>query len=473
MEVLRQHRNYFFILLFLSLSFAMYWGCLGNYFFMDDFHWLARGIIVHSSPGEMFTIEGRDFNPVFIVLLGILIKIFGISTVVLRSVSILVFSAVLWLLYRLLKQHLELPDMIALPAALLPAVNIFLSEVVLNLSALVYSLAFLFFLSSANALLQKKHWRFVFLAAAALLTKETVLLGLVPLLFLAKDKIDRRFILAALAGLGGIRALLQLALAGSSGSYTGFVDTGNFIYKLYFTLMRSMNLSPYSFSLETGFAVVLLILLLALYLGKKDQRMWFFASLFLVFSVFFSLLPKISSRYIFFPSIAFWGMLAILFTLLRHRFSGSPPITRILGFTLPVLLILLLLLNVVPIQKEIEDYRILGRFSKDFITEIGDEIKQVSTRSSIPPTLSFSKTDFRRLQAVYRRIIDRKNLPKLLPFRQHSIKGVIEPRHLVPIIFYPENYARWKTVKETPQFISGTIFLATKEHEGTRREKGL
>ncbi|MDQ1352205.1 MAG: hypothetical protein QG657_2511, partial [Acidobacteriota bacterium] len=32
-------------LLILCLNIFLYWGCQDNYFFSDDFEWLARGVL--------------------------------------------------------------------------------------------------------------------------------------------------------------------------------------------------------------------------------------------------------------------------------------------------------------------------------------------------------------------------------------------------------------------------------------------
>jgi hypothetical protein len=193
--------------------------------------------------------------------------------------------------------------------------------------------------------------------------------------------------------------------------------------------------------------------------SKKIGRELLYFLLFLViFSLFFSLLPKLSSRYFFYPSFGFWGMAA----LLAHYFYYSRRENKKLKYLLVPLLLISMLFNYPFIKREVNDYKILGDFSKQFIRQQGEIIKNEISGSKKTPggpgdTLIVYKLDRRQLAEVYKRIKDRENLPKLLPFRESSVGGVIKPKHLIPIIFYPDKIVRWHLINETPNYFKGSL----------------
>jgi hypothetical protein len=438
-------------LLIFSVLTGLYWGVHSNYFYMDDFHWVARAILVQDSPGEMFSIEGRDFNPVFLVLLALLIKIFGVSPFVLRIVSVLTLSGVIFTFFHILSHHFKIQRMFALCAALLLGMNVFISEVVLNLSALVYVLSMLLALLAITFYLDKKKWLFVLFMVLAFFTKETIILVMLPLFIYEREKSNRLFLAAVFGAAVLLRLLLQL---GATSGYTNFFSISNSFYKFYFIVVRSMSLSPYSIHLAVGIAVMAAIFFICGYfvIAKKERGFMFFVSLFAAYALFFAVLPKLSSRYVLFPSVGFWGIAA----LLTHYFHKQKESKKIKYALVPLVLISLLF-NFLSIQREVEDYRILGDFSKAFIQREGAFIKSVVENQKEGSEITLFKGGNRQLALVYQKILERDNLPKLLPFRSHSIGGVIEPRHLVPIVFYPDSIARWLTKEETDHYFRGNI----------------
>jgi hypothetical protein len=474
---------YFFIfLLIIAANGVLYWGFQHNYFFSDDFHWLGRAVLVQDSPGEIFKIEGRDFNPVFLLLLGILIKIFGLSPQVLRLISLLTFSAVIWMFFYILCRYFKVNIIIALSAALLSSFNVFVSEVVLNLAALVYSLSILLFLVALKFYFDKKQWLYAVFMLLAFLTKETIILAAFPLFVYEKEKNLRWFIVASTGGILLFRVLLQMTAAASS--YTGFLSFSNIFYKLYFIILRTMNLSPYTIALPVGIFVIIMLVLVSVYfikegmasptyycigsgkkhreekvcpknkvsegINKKGRGFLFFLLLLAIFPLFFSLLPKLSSRYFFYPTFGFWGIAA----LLTHYFYQKK---KYLQYALVPLFLISILFNYSPIKREIGDYKILGDFSRQFIQNEAVLINNQLSTHSTSSEITIYNRGTRQLASVYQQVIKRKNLPKLLPFRQHSIGGVIEPKHLIPIIFYPAKVIRWEPIEETPYYFKGRI----------------
>ena len=433
---------------------VFYWGIQDNYFFSDDFQWVSRAVLAQGpgSAGEIFKLKRRDFNPVFLIVLGVLIKIFGLSPVIFRVISLFIFSAVTAAFFYILYRYFKIHPLISLSAALLSALNVFVSEVVLNLSALVYSLSFLFFLAALKFYLDKKRMLYILFILSAFLTKEAVILGVIPLILFEKEKKNRLFLLASLGGMGLARMLLQL---GAASSYTNFLSFSNFFYKLYFIILRAMNISPYSIPLPVGIGVILLFFFISAYFmwtayRTKERGLLFFLSLFAFFSLFFSLLPKLSSRYFFFPALGFYGTAALLVHHLQR-------INKRFKYTLVPLVLVSILFNYALVKKEIEDYRILGDFSKNFIREQAVRIKDQINTVSESTQITIFKRDYRKLAGIYRQVVARGNLPKLLPFRKNSIAGVIYPKDLVPIIFYPERIVRWEPVEETDTYFIGKL----------------
>lgn len=442
----------------LCVNIFLYWGCWNNYFFSDDYEWLARGVLAQNlpdAPSEITRIEGRDFNPVFMILLTLVIRVFGLSPLAFRLLSLLVFSAVIFTFYHILSRYFRVNRLISLSATLLCGFNVFVSEAVLNMSALVYSLSLLLFLAGLQFFLAgKRIWYFLFLLLA-FLTKETIILAVIPLFFYAREKRDRWFIFISLGVLVMARALLQWVTA-APGTYTGFLGATHFIYKLYFILMRALNISPYAINPALGGAILVILALAAGYFafskkvgGNIRRGFIFFLPFLIVFTLFFTLLPKLSSRYFFYPSFGLWGIAA----LWAHYFHEK---NKKIKYALAPLLIISLFFNYSMIKQEIEDYKILGDFSRRYIRQ------QAAIIKTDPPAgeITIYKPDSRPLAEVYQQIKNRENLPKLLPFREHGIGGVIAPTHLVPLVFYPGKIVRWIPGRETPDYFSGRLKIA-------------
>lgn len=447
------NRFYLFAaVLILALITLFYWGIHSNYFYMDDFHWLARAINSQHSIQDIFTIEGRDFNPVFLILLSTLIKISGLSVLVMRAVSVLIFAGLTFTFFHLLCRYFNIHRLVALIAVLMFALNVFVSEALLNFSAMVYSLALLLALWAMIFFLKRKRVLFLVFMIAACLTKETILLVILPLIVYEKENSNRLFLAFSGAGLLVFRVLLQLTAATSS--YTSFMETRNFLHKLYFLLLRSLNLSPYAIPLILGIVLLLSVLAGGGYFAwKKRQRgLWFFLSMFFVYALLFAVLPKLSSRYVLFPSLGFWGAAVIAvhyFRQTKHK--------KILEWTLVPILLVTFLFNLVLIRKEVQDYRLLGDFSRTFILEQANHIKSAVYDET--SELFLLKGDMHRLAELYKLLHHRGHMPKLLPFRAHSIEGVIEPRHLIPIIYYPSRLAVWQLKEETKDWFKGHIIF--------------
>jgi len=457
-----KQRNVFVFLAILCVNAFFYWGAQDNYFFSDDFEWLARAVLAQN-PGDSLTeilrIEGRDFNPVFMILLTITIRVFGLSPTAFRLLSLAAFSGVLFLFFFILSRYFKVDRVIAFSAALLFGLNVYISEVMLNMAALVYSLSLLLLLAAVKFYLDGKRYRFLVFLLLAFLVKETVVLGAVPLLVFEKKKKDRLFLLAAVGGIGAFRVLLQATAAGT-GKYTGFLSFSKVFVKLYYIGLKAMNVSPYTMNVAVGITILVLLLLVSIYFslskktGETGRGFLFFFLFFVLFSLFLSLLPKLSSRYFFYPTPGFWGMAALA---AHYFYQSNNQNNKKLKFVLVPLVLISMLFNYPFVKREIEDFRILGDFSKQFIFQQGEVIKREAGDPVKASEIFVYKLNRQRLAGVYAQIKSRRNLPKLLPFRDHSVGGVIHPEHLIPLVFYPGKIIRWRPVGETSNYFTGFL----------------
>lgn len=456
----------------LAVNAFIYLGFQDNYFYSDDFEWLSRAVLAQhpgNFPTEILKIEGRDFNPVFVLLLTVIVRLFGLSPLAFRIISLLTFSTVIFMLFYILSRYFNVNRIIALSAALLFGLNVYLSEVVLNLAALVYSLSLLLFMIAVKYYLDGKRTLYIAFLLLAVLTKETVILGFIPLLAYEKEKKNRRFIAASIAGIVAIRVIMQMVLAGT-GTYTGFLTLSDFFVKFYYIVLKTMNISPYSMNPAVGAGIIVLLGAVSMYFiiskkaGELRRGFLFFLLFFIVFSLFLSMLPKLSSRYFFYPAPGFWGIAALLAhhfyennKKLNNKLNKKP--NKKLKYALVPLVLVSILFNYPMIRGETVDYKILGDFSKEFVLKQGTAVKEVAGEEIKTSEIILYKLNRRPLAEAYARVKGRGNLPKLLPFREHGIGGVIEPRHLVPLAFYPHAVVRWQGIKETPNYFTGRFLV--------------
>lgn len=284
--------------------------------------------------------------------------------------------------------------------------------------------------------------------------KETIILATVPLLLYEKLWKERLFLLISAFGVILTRIVFQL---GDTGSYAHFATTENFFYKLYFLILHPMNLSPFAMPLGVGIAALFLVAIVFIYFLRMKREAFFFAALFFTFVLFFAFLPKLSSKYYFYPCFAFWGLAA----LLGNRFYREGKSRRYVRLMLFFLLGISLAFNYPALKREIEDYRILGDFSKKYIAKQASLIKARVDLSSGVSELSIEKQDNRPLAQTYQEVYRRQNLLKLLPFRKKSIGGLITPTTLVPFIFYPKRVVRWQSIAETDSHFLGRCLTSS------------
>ncbi len=448
-----KHKKKLFILILILLIFVSYYKSLSNYFFSDDFEWISRAIVSQAEPLRAFKVYGRDFNPVFIIILSILIKIFGVSAFPIRLFFLSLFAITFAFLFHTLEKRLNFSQITAFSATFLVALNVYISEAALNLAASVYFLAFFLFLISFNYLSEKKIYLFFILFTLAFLTKEMIILTLIPVFIFSEKKIKKQILIFG-ASLLTLRFIIQFS---TTSQYTSFVSKKLFLAKLYFILLRSINLSPYKINPIYGlFLLTSIILLILIYMvkfgGEKDKTVVCIFVFWILYTIFFAFLPKLSSRYILYPSIGF----ILIYLKIFDAFSKY----KIIRFALTLLLVLSFVYNYPKIGKEIEDYKILGDFSKNFLIKIKTEfVKNIDPKRK-EQTIKIKKPEKTALIFTYAMVKRRGNLPKLLPMRKNSLGGVIYLKDLIPITFYPERIAIFKPKKITQtHFIGQILFL--------------
>lgn len=453
--------------------FFLYNGFQENYFFSDDFQWLAQAIQTENSPGAIFQVRGRDFNPLLSIFFWIVIKIGGISPMLLRIICFIIFSAVLFVFYYILSRYFAVNRLTALCAALLAGFNVFISEVLLYISTFVYALTLLLFFIALKFYLDGKKILFLLFMLAAFQVKETIILAVIALFFYEKQRNNRVFLVISSFFIILTRVVFQV---GEAGSYTNFAVTENILYKSYFLILHALNLSPYAMNLSLGIGIILILIIIFIYYSKQmgqtlslrsfkpaakdhiffkgqERNLLFFGLFFVIYILFFSFLPRLSSKYYFYPCFAFWGSAALLLDYFYKR-------SKLTRYFLVLLVIISLFFNYPAVKREIEDYKILGNFSRNFIEEQGKIIKNTISLDRFAKEAAevrIEKVSDRALRRVYDEIYNRGNMLKLLPVREHSLGGVLLPGDLLVIIYYPGWIVRWQPIKETDRYFLGTI----------------
>jgi hypothetical protein len=331
---------------------------------------------------------------------------------------------------------------------------------------------------------------------AAFQVKETIILAVIALFLYEKQRNNRLFLVITSFFIVLTRVVFQV---GETGSYTNFAVTENIFYKIYFLILHALNLSPFAMNLSLGIGIILLLLIIFIYYSKpmgqtlslrlfapaakekkfvrgsrgaifqksppgfssRERSLLFFASFFVTYILFFAFLPRLSSKYYFYPCFAFWGCAALLLEYFKKR-------NKLAKYFPVLLLVISLFYNYPAVKREIEDYKILGDFSRNFIEEQARLIKNAVRLDSFDnkaAEVRIEKVSDQALRRLYDDIYKRGNMLKLLPVREHSLGGVLSPGDLLAIIYYPDMIVTWKPVKETDEYFSGTI-----EFSRTRRQ---
>jgi len=233
----------------IALAGAVYIRALGLGFFSDDWQWLGRMNATLDRPSYVFTVFYRDFNP-FLHATFVLDWIAGGGrawSFHLQSIGLhLVTTALLFLVCR----RLSGSAVLAAAAALVFAVNVRLSEVVLWPAARGHELATLLTLGAVFVSGSRWRWRGAYAAlfyVLAMLSKETALAMLLAFPFLIPDW--RRMRVALVAMGTAAAAFVVFKLVATPGFDTTSAPLGDVVRKVPLLLLRPLGLSDwYPFS---------------------------------------------------------------------------------------------------------------------------------------------------------------------------------------------------------------------------------
>jgi hypothetical protein len=410
-----------------ALTVAVYAGTLGIGFYSDDYEWLARMTPVLERPLYLFRVFYRDFNPVLHASFVLDYLLGGATAPVFHATSLLLHAATTVLVV-LLCARLAGNPWAALGAGLVWGTGVRLSEVVIWPAARGHALAALFvlagFLVLTGAWRRRVLWAAI-LFAAGLLTKEVAFFPMLMAPLVARERSARRGAAVAV----GILAALFVAfnLLCKSDYHTSGEGMRAMILKLPFVVLRPIGLGDlYDFSVP-GFVLFAAAGagLLLLCLRSAPARL----GLLWIALCAAPILPleKVSSRYLY--------LLSIGYPLLGCGLVAHPGFPRLSGgFRRAVVglggvaVTLLAVANVLLVQREIADYRILAQpYDACFRTLRGPVLAL-----SAGETLVVAETQPRVVIPYLTGLMEQRgNIRKLIPERADGVGGLIVLADLV------------------------------------------
>ncbi len=406
---------YFLVVVF--FIFLFYYKSINNFFYSDDFEWLASAKRIICGKERLFLIHGRDFNPITKLYFIVNYKLFSLNPVGWRILQLLLLSVNSFLFFFFLKKS-GIKEKISLAISISFLLSLFTSEVALNVSAISYVLAFLFFILAMN-ILEKSFFISLPIFFFSFLSKETIFFALIPIILLIKNRLKRKIYFAFIFFLVIFRFFIQMK---SLSPYSSFISIKFIPEKFHISLLKSFQILPYNKPYFVSMLLFILIILSFFRLGKEKFFVFSFSGFILQLS-FLLLFPKLSSRYFYFPT--FFSLSIVAFyvnTIVLHKFKKSETLIAL------ILLLTFITGSWYGIGKEINDYKLLGQFSKSTLYRAKNELKcknlicKLENRSN------------KNLKLLYLKISKNGGLPKLLPVREHAYSGLIKYRDLFWLI---------------------------------------
>ena len=403
------------------VTVAVYAPALGAGFFSDDYQWLARMAPTVARPDFVFSVFLRDFNPVLHAsfLLDYLIGGGGAWSYHLTSIAL--HAAVVLLVFFLAAGLSESP-WIAFASATTWGVGVRISEAVIWPAARGHVLAALFPL--AAILLLRRGGPKKLVAACAifivgLLAKESALFPMLLAPWLVEDRELRRRLIGALGLIAAAFVVLNVAL--KPDLHTPGLGVWGTISKLPFVVLRPLGLGDlYGFT-ALGFGLFLVVAAAAVALTwRSEARMgvvWV-----LVCALPIIPLHLVSSRYLY--------LLSVGFPLAVAGMARHPAVLRLSGTARAAIFGLVLagggalaVANAVFVQREIEDYRILGAPYARCL----DALRPAALALHPGAALTVVETAPHTAIAELTRVLSaRGTITKLIPERKMAIGGLIE-----------------------------------------------
>jgi hypothetical protein len=412
-----------------TLAAAIYLPAVRIGFYSDDYQWLGRMSPTLERPGYVFSVFFRDFNPVLHLSFLVDWCVGGAAGSVWHAHSIVIHALCVALVF-LLCRRVGAGTWLAAAATSMWACNVRISEAVIWPAARGHSLATLFSLAAIVALLSRFRARRILavsLFAVALMTKETALfpLLLVPL-FLPDWKTEKP-LLGVLAGIAVSFVLFNVIAKESF--HTTDADLWTQVLKIPFVLLRPLGLGDaYGFNLA-GVIVVIAAFSTAAWFLRRTVGLAGLAWVVLCAAPIVPL-DKLSSRYLYLISVGWALVLCGSWTWLTARL-GDTRARRLATSGLAVLVVVVVVANVIDIQREIEDYRLLGKPYADCVETLREPLRSLKPGETAV-LIDVSPRD--AIRGLHDSIWQRGNMTKLIPFRVEAVGGLIELPDLLNLV---------------------------------------
>jgi hypothetical protein len=407
---------------------AVYTPALRVGFFSDDYQWLGRMNATLEQPSYVFSVFFRDFNPVLHASFALDWIVGGLTPAVWHADSILLHGIGAALLF-VVCRRLDVPFALALAGAGLWALNVRISEAVIWPAARGHQFAAVCSLAALALMLSRQRGRrglALLILAVGLFAKETTLFAMAAIPWFLPEWRRERGFLAGLIGLGAGFVLLNIVIKDDlHTSGAGFVAL---LLKTPFILLRPLGLGDYyRFDFVSLVLVGLAFLLAAWWL----RRGFGLAGLVWVVACSAPIVPldKLSSRYLYLPAIGytivFCAVCLAIRPLLRSAVSA-----RWVPRALIVVLALIAAANVIFIQREIGDYRLLA---EPYAALVENSSAALSTIKNGEEFLVLDAAAQTTIAALTARIEEHGNITKLIPYRRHAIDGLIALPDLINV----------------------------------------
>lgn len=167
-----------YFILSLPLFAIVAWPGLNNFFWCEDAMWLLRAGRFSVDPGELFSVYGRDFNPLFLVAVFLQTKLLGTSVLAANATSFGIHLASGFMLALLFEKLFDSPEWGAAFAAVW-TISPHTDETLFWMGSRGHALSFLFFVSAWYFFergTRRGRLASVVLFVAAILTKEIAII---------------------------------------------------------------------------------------------------------------------------------------------------------------------------------------------------------------------------------------------------------------------------------------------------------
>jgi len=408
---------------------ATYLAALRVGFFSDDYQWLGRMNATLEQPSYMFSVIFRDFNPVLHAAFVLDWIVGGYTPAVWHLHSIVLHGIATGLLF-LVCRRLRAPLVLSIAATSVWALNVRLSEAVIWPAARGHQLATVCSLAAVVLMLGRRPGRRLFalvFLTVGLFAKETTFFAMAAIPFFLPEWRKERGFLAGLIGLGVGFVLLNIAI--KDDLHTSGAGFTALLLKVPFILLRPLGLGDYY---RFDFLSLILIAAVILVVAWWLRRGYGFAGLAWVLACSAPIVPldKLSSRYLYLPAIGYSIVLCAAWVairpLLRSKLSA-----RWVPRALLVGLVVIVATNVISIQREIGDYRLLAEPYMSLAERTVPALASISNGETVVVVDGTPRTTIAELTE---RIQQRGNMTKLIPYRRHAIDGLIALPDLLNVV---------------------------------------